>query len=168
MRVVVPSLLSLLLLSSSTWAVETATQPQAAAPTGTTATVPPTTQKPAPPTQPTANKPAVVAKPNQPAPIMELTPAQIAQKKAEEDARIKALVKNQLTRMQQLEKANLDALAQNQALQLKNDNLNVQVQVLQSERSAQIFMYGAATMGVGVLIGFLISSYIYTRRRRQW
>lgn len=166
MRVVVPSLLSLLLLSSSAWAVETATQPQAAAPTGTTATAPPTTQKPATPTQPAA-KPSA-AKPNQPAPIIELTPAQIAQKKAEEDARIKALVKNQLTRMQQLEKANLDALAQNQALQLKNDNLNVQVQVLQSERSAQIFMYGAATMGVGVLIGFLLAGYIYTKRRRQW
>ncbi|MHA3079411.1 hypothetical protein [Acinetobacter sp. ANC 5502] len=166
MRVVVPSLLSLLLLSSSAWAVETATQPQAAAPTGTTATAPPTTQKPATPAQPAA-KPAA-AKLNQPAPIMELTPAQIAQKKAEEDARIKALVKNQSTRMQQLEKANLDALAQNQALQLKNDNLNVQVQVLQSERSAQIFMYGAATMGVGVLIGFLLASYIHTKRRRQW
>ncbi|MCG2573295.1 hypothetical protein LVY74_06940 [Acinetobacter sp. ME22] len=164
MRVVVPSLLSLFLLSSSAWAVEnTATQPQAAAPTGTTA--PATTQKPT--TSQPAAKPAPVNL-NQPAPIMELTPAQIAQKKAEEDARIKALVKNQLTRMQQLEKANLDALAQNQALQLKNDNLNVQVQVLQSERSAQIFMYGAATMGVGVLIGFLISSYIYTKRRRQW
>lgn len=163
MRVVVPSLLSLLLLSSSAWAVVTATQPQAAAPTGTTA--PATTQKPT--TSQPAAKPAPVNL-NQPAPIMELTPAQIAQKKAEEDARIKALVKNQLTRMQQLEKANLDALAQNQALQLKNDNLNVQVQVLQSERSAQIFMYGAATMGVGVLVGFLISSYIYTKRRRQW
>lgn len=165
MRVVVPSLLSLFLLSSSAWAVEnTATQPQAAAPTGTTA--PATTQKPT--TSQPAAKPAPVVNLNQPAPIMELTPAQIAQKKAEEDARIKALVKNQLTRMQQLEKANLDALAQNQALQLKNDNLNVQVQVLQSERSAQIFMYGAATMGVGVLVGFLISSYIYTKRRRQW
>ena len=163
MRVVVPSLLSLLLLSSSAWAVETATQPQAAAPTGTTA--PATTQKPT--TSQPAAKPAPVNL-NQPAPIMELTPAQIAQKKAEEDARIKALVKNQLTRMQQLEKANLDALAQNQALQLKNDNLNVQVQVLQSERSAQIFMYGAATMGVGVLIGFLLAGYIYTKRRRQW
>ncbi|WP_151777970.1 hypothetical protein [Acinetobacter brisouii] len=164
MRVVVPSLLSLFLLSSSAWAVEnTATQPQAAAPTGTTA--PATTQKPT--TSQPAAKPAPVNL-NQPAPIMELTPAQIAQKKAEEDARIKALVKNQLTRMQQLEKANLDALAQNQALQLKNDNLNVQVQVLQSERSAQIFMYGAATMGVGVLIGFLLAGYIYTKRRRQW
>ncbi|WP_111896106.1 hypothetical protein [Acinetobacter sp. MB5] len=164
MRVVVPSLLSLFLLSSSAWAVESATQPQAAAPTGTTA--PQTTQKPAVAPQPAA-KPAA-PNPNQPAPLMELTPAQLAQKKAEEDARIKALVKNQLTRMQQLEKANLDALAQNQALQLKNDNLNVQVQVLQSERSAQIFMYGAATMGIGVLLGFLIASYIHTKRRRQW
>jgi hypothetical protein len=99
---------------------------------------------------------------------MELTPAQIAQKKAEEDARIKALVKNQLTRMQQLEKANLDALAQNQELQLKNDSLGVQVQVLQSERSAQMFLYGAATIAVGVLLGFLIASYVYTKRRRQW
>ena len=162
-RVVVPSLLSLFLLSSSAWAVETATSPQAAAPTGTTA--PATTVKPA---APQAAAKAVVANPNQPAPLVELTPTQIAQKKAEEDARVKALVKNQLARMQQLEKANLDALAQNQALQLKNDNLNVQVQVLQSERSAQLFMYGAATMGVGVLIGFLIASYIHTKRRRQW
>ena len=89
-------------------------------------------------------------------------------KKADEDAKTKALIKDQANRMQQLEKANLDALAQNQALQLKNDNLNVQVQVLQSERSAQMFMYGAATLGVGVLLGCLIASYIHAKRRRQW
>ena len=69
---------------------------------------------------------------------------------------------------QQLEKANLEALSQNQELQLKNDNLGVQVQVLQSERSAQMFLYGAATLAVGVLLGFLIASYVYTKRRRQW
>ncbi len=73
-----------------------------------------------------------------------------------------------LARLQQLEQANLDALAQNQELQLKNDNLGVQVQVLQSERSAQMFLYGAATLAVGVLLGFLIASYVYTKRRRQW
>jgi predicted metal-dependent phosphoesterase TrpH len=72
------------------------------------------------------------------------------------------------TRLQQLEKANLEALSQNQELQLKNDNLGVQVQVLQSERSAQMFLYGAATLAVGVLLGFLIASYVYTKRRRQW
>ena len=71
-------------------------------------------------------------------------------------------------RLEQLEKANLEALSQNQELQLKNDNLGVQVQVLQSERSAQMFLYGAATIAVGIFVGFLIASYIYTKRRRQW
>ena len=85
-----------------------------------------------------------------------------------QDAKVKALVKDQATRLAQLEKANLDALAQNQELQLKNDSLGVQVQVLQSERSAQMFLYGAATIAVGVLLGFLIASYVYTKRRRQW
>ncbi|WP_221175087.1 hypothetical protein, partial [Staphylococcus aureus] len=57
----------------------------------------------------------------------------------------KALVQDQASRLKQLEHANLEALAQNQELQLKNDNLSVQVQVLQSERSAQMFLYGAVT-----------------------
>ena len=59
-------------------------------------------------------------------------------------------------------------LAQNQELQLKNDNLTVQVQVLQSERSAQMFLYGAMTIAVGVILGFFIASYVYNKRRRQW
>ena len=92
----------------------------------------------------------------------------LAKQKAQQDAKVKALVKDQATRLQQLEKANLEALSQNQELQLKNDNLGVQVQVLQSERSAQMFLYGAATLAVGVLLGFLIASYVYTKRRRQW
>ena len=97
-----------------------------------------------------------------------LTAEQIAKNKALQEAKTKALIKDQSTRLQQLEQANLDALAQNQVLQLKNDNLGVQVQVLQSERSAQMFLYGAATLAVGVLLGFLIASYVYTKRRRQW
>ena len=97
-----------------------------------------------------------------------LTAEEIAKQKAQQDAKVKALVKDQATRLQQLEKANLEALSQNQELQLKNDNLGVQVQVLQSERSAQMFLYGAATLAVGVLLGFLIASYVYTKRRRQW
>ncbi|MEC8057912.1 MAG: hypothetical protein VX136_12510, partial [Pseudomonadota bacterium] len=86
----------------------------------------------------------------------------------DQDNKIKALVKDQAGRLKQLEQANLDALTQNQELQLKNDNLLVQVQVLQSERSAQMFLYGGAVMGVGVFLGFLIASYIHTKRRRQW
>mgnify|MGYP003482030167 CR=1 FL=1 len=101
-------------------------------------------------------------------PTKPLTAEQIAKQKAANDAKVKALVKDQATRLQQLEKANLEALAQNQELQLKNDSLGVQVQVLQSESSAQMFLYGAATIAVGTLLGFLIASYIYTKRRRQW
>lgn len=97
-----------------------------------------------------------------------LTAEQITKEKASQEAKVKALVKDQATRLQQLENANLEALTQNQELQLKNDNLGVQVQVLQSEQSAQMFLYGAATIAVGVLLGFLIASYIYTKRRRQW
>ena len=94
--------------------------------------------------------------------------AEDPQRAAMAEANVKALVKDQATRLEQLEKANLEALSQNQELQLKNDNLGVQVQVLQSERSAQMFLYGAATIAVGIFVGFLIASYIYTKRRRQW
>ncbi len=71
-------------------------------------------------------------------------------------------------RLQQLEQANQDALARNQELQLMNDNLTVQVQVLQSERSAQMFLYGAATLIVGAFIGFLLANYMLGKRKRRW
>lgn len=155
MRVVVPSLLGLSFFCSALWAVE----PAAPAAVNTTAQVTPA--KPAIiPVVATTTAPATA---NQP-----LTAEQLAKNKAAQEAKIKALVKDQESRLQQLEKANLEALAQNQELQLKNDNLGVQVQVLQSERSAQMFLYGAATLAVGVLLGFLVASYVYTKRRRQW
>lgn len=168
MRVVVSSLLGFSLICSTAWAVEPATAPTPAvapAAQATTATPPPQTlaaNKPGtvPATKLDANGLPLEAKP--------LTAEQIAKNKAVQDAKVKALVKDQATRLQQLEKANLDALSQNQELQLKNDSLGVQVQVLQSERSAQMFLYGAATIAVGVLLGFLIASYVYTKRRRQW
>lgn len=72
----------------------------------------------------------------------------------------------QLARLQLLEKANQNALAQNQELQLKNDNLSVQVQVLQSERSAQMFLYGAVTFATGLIVGVILYSVLYTRRRK--
>lgn len=108
-----------------------------------------------------ANKKAALVEPAS-------TTGQALQKKAEEDAKVKALIKDQATRMQELEKANLDALTQNQELQLKNDNLTVQVQVLKSERSAQMFMYGAITVVGGIILGCIIASYIQAKRRRQW
>ena len=170
MRIVVSSLLGLSLICSTAWAIETAPAPAVApAAQATTATPPP----PVPQTIP-ANKPGILPvsasiKANgQPQEANPLTLEQLAKNKALQDAKVKAMVKDQSVRLQQLEKANLEALAQNQELQLKNDSLGVQVQVLQSERSAQMFLYGASTLGVGVLLGFLLASYVYTKRRRQW
>ncbi|NNH88157.1 hypothetical protein [Acinetobacter terrae] len=171
MRVVVSSLLGLSLICSTAWAVETAPVAPAPAAQATTATPLPQPQKPQ--TLP-ANQPGIVPAAGSvdanglPQEAKPLTAEQLAKNKALQDAKVKALVKDQATRLQQLEKANLDALSQNQELQLKNDSLGVQVQVLQSERSAQMFLYGAATIAVGVLLGFLIASYVYTKRRRQW
>lgn len=159
MRHVVCSFLtSILLMPSLAWAVESSVQPSQS-----------TTAVPASASASASNLATAPKIKKGPAPLVEPnSPAQTAQKKAEDDLKIKALVKNQEVRMQQLEKANLDALAQNQGLQLKNDNLGVQVQVLQSERTAQLFMYGAATLGVGILLGFILAGYVYTKRRRQW
>ena len=151
MRFVVASVVAVL-LSSPVYAVEPATTtPTAPAPAAVTNTAAAATANGVTPAQDTP-----------------LTAEQIAKNKTLQEAKTKALIKDQSTRLQQLEQANLDALAQNQELQLKNDNLGVQVQVLQSERSAQMFLYGAATLAVGVLLGFLIASYVYTKRRRQW
>ena len=77
-------------------------------------------------------------------------------------------VKINTARLQQLEQANQDALARNQELQLMNDNLTVQVQVLQSERSAQMFLYGAVTLGVGAFIGFLLANFMLSKTKRRW
>ena len=152
MRFVVASVVAVL-LSSPVYAVEPAT-------TTTTPTAP----------APAVTNTAAAATANGVTPAQDnpLTAEHIAKNKTLQEAKTKALIKDQSTRLQQLEQANLDALAQNQELQLKNDNLGVQVQVLQSERSAQMFLYGAATLAVGVLLGFLIASYVYTKRRRQW
>lgn len=153
MRAFISSFALLIALQSSAWAVNPAAVESAA-----TGIVPATTNM-------TANTPASAT----PAAVKKLSPAEeLAKDKAQQEAKIKTLVKDQASRLQQLEKANLDALTQNQELQLKNDNLAVQVQVLQSESSAQMFLYGAATLAGGVLLGFFIAGYIYTKRRRQW
>ena len=77
-------------------------------------------------------------------------------------------VKLNTARLAQLEEANQGALARNQELQLMNDSLTVQVQVLQSERSAQMFLYGAVTLGLGAFIGFLLANFILSKNKRRW
>ncbi|WP_163121345.1 hypothetical protein [Acinetobacter portensis] len=168
MRIVVSSVLSLTLLGSAAWAVEPT--PAAVAPAAPTpaVTVAQNPLQPIPANKPTTARNTIVGNTPQDIENKKLTAEQIAKNKVLHEAKVKTLVSDQATRLQQLEKANLDALTQNQELQLKNDNLGVQVQVLQSERSAQMFLYGATTLAVGVLLGFLIASYVYAKRRRQW
>ena len=173
MRVVVQSLLSLTLSSFVLLSPVVSAEPTQSSATQATTAAPTQAAQPVAPPKPSiitavagansSTQTQAQAQENKP-----LTAEQISKEKASQDAKAKALVKDQATRLQQLEKANLEALSQNQELQLKNDNLGVQVQVLQSEQSAQMFLYGAATIAVGVLLGFLIASYIYTKRRRQW
>ncbi len=76
-------------------------------------------------------------------------------------------VNTQTTRLNQLEAANQEALAKNQTLQLENDNLKVQVKVLQSDRGAQMFIYGAVAILIGALIGYICANY-FSRRNRRW
>lgn len=71
-----------------------------------------------------------------------------------------------LIRLSQLETANAQILTSNQKLQLENDNLGVQIKVLQSETSAQMFLYGAVTLAVGIMIGMMLSFYF--NRHRRW
>lgn len=166
MRIVVFSTLSFILLCSTASAVEATIE---TTPTQDTAVVVAQNPlQPIPANKPTNTRNLLTGNTPQDIENKKLTAEQIAKNKVLHEAKVKALVNDQSTRLQQLEQANLDALTQNQELQLKNDNLGVQVQVLQSERSAQMFLYGATTLAVGVLLGFLIASYVYAKRRRQW
>ena len=165
MQVSVRSFFALCLLSSMTWAVEPTTPSAPTAATPTTPVTTPATVQPKPATATTGGSTNNTTTATVPKP---LTAEQIAKAKQQQDAKVKAMIQDQATRLKQLEHANLQALSQNQELQLKNDNLTVQVQVLQSERSAQMFLYGAMTIAVGVILGFFIASYVYTKRRRQW
>lgn len=141
------------ILSSSIFAQNpstTTTTPQntAASPAPSTAT-PPLMQNTAP-TEDTSKQ-----KSGQP-----LTPTQLQLKHKQE-------LEAKQQRLAALELANQQALSQNQELQLKNDNLIVQIQVLQSERSAQMFIYGAITIAIGALIGFFVGMFIFTRNQRR-
>lgn len=143
--------LAILLLSTQMTSAVTnsvVTTPNATTSSPPTSTAPPTVTAPVKLSTPTANTPvnAVIA-------LQQKHKLELAQ---------------QQSRLELLEQANQTALTNNQELQLKNDNLTVQVQVLQSERSAQMFLYGAATFGGGIFIGLIIYNIISSRRRRQW
>lgn len=132
--------------AGQTLAAPAATTPATSPQTTTNATTPATTSLTTKPTEPAVIKP----------PTLET-----------QFANLSKLSKTQSSRLDQLETANRDALTRNQTLQLQNDNLSVQVKALQSDRSAQMFIYGAVAILVGAIIGYIIASQ-FLRNTRRW
>ncbi len=67
---------------------------------------------------------------------------------------------------QQLSKANEKLLANNAELQRQVDSLTTQVNVLVNERSGQLFIYGAMTAIISIILGSFIGWAI--GRRARW
>ena len=64
----------------------------------------------------------------------------------------------------ELSKANEALLANNAELQRQVDSLTTQTNVLVNERSSQLFMYGAYTAGVSMLLGLGIGWLVFGRK----
>lgn len=90
-----------------------------------------------------------------------------AQQYIQQQYQLRQEIKKMQQQVDQIAEAHQNALAQNQSLQMANDNLSVQVKVLQSEQSAQMFLYGAATIVIGAIIGFMLGNVV-SRRQRRW
>ncbi len=90
-----------------------------------------------------------------------------AQQYIQQQHELRQDIKTMQLQVDQISEAHQVAIAQNQALQMANDNLSVQVKVLQSEQSAQMFLYGAATISIGGVMGLVLGS-IMARRQRRW
>ena len=114
---------------------------------------------PVPPTASSTAKPSpATANPNKP-----MTAQQYIQQQHE----LRQAVKKMQQQVDQVIAAHQVAITENQALQLANDNLSVQVKVLQSEQSAQMFLYGAATIVIGGVMGLILGT-LMARRQRRW
>lgn len=66
----------------------------------------------------------------------------------------------------ELSKANTELLAKNANLMRELESLNTQVNVLVQERTNQLFVYGAITAIVSLVIGFVLGKL--TSRQGRW
>ena len=101
------------------------------------------------------------------APVAAANRPMTAQQYIQQQHELRQEVKKMQLQVDQVSAAHQAVVAQNQALQLANDNLSVQVKVLQSEQSAQMFLYGAVTMLIGGVFG-LVLGHVMGRRQRRW
>lgn len=76
------------------------------------------------------------------------------------------LASGQQPSTEQLSQANQDLLSRNARLQREVNDLQTQVNVLVNERSGQLFMYGAFTVIISMLVGIFVSWLVFVRRER--
>ena len=103
---------------------------------------------PATPT-PAQSKPGAAAAPAASAPLIPPVPT-VSSGQLLEQRRQQELVAN----AEKIDQANRDLLAQNQQLQLQNENLNIQVKVLQGDRSSEGVRNGALAVLAGLMVGW--------------
>lgn len=150
-------------LSTATWAEPTATTPSAAP-----ATAPAPAAKPAAAATPAA-APASAAKPlTATAPAGTATPATPVAPPAPVITPEQRHQQELLANAEKIDHANRDLLAKNQELQLQNENLGIQVNVLQKDRSAEGIRNGAIAVIAGFFIGFFFSGTGGRRNKSGW
>ena len=100
------------------------------------------------------------------------TPIEDSQSSSEPTLSPEALYNNTLAAQLQpeptaLSAANQKLVSENISLQRQVDDLQTQVNVLIYESKGQLFLYGAFTVLIGLLVGIFISWLLF-RRRERW
>ena len=100
------------------------------------------------------------------------TPIEDSQTNSESALSQEALYNNTLAAQLQpeptaLSAANQKLVSENISLQRQVDDLQTQVNVLIYESKGQLFLYGAFTVLIGLLVGVFISWLLF-RRRERW
>ncbi|HET8731805.1 MAG TPA: hypothetical protein VFM34_11945, partial [Moraxellaceae bacterium] len=128
------------------------------APTATTA-APATPLKPAAPASAKPVAPAAApAAPVVAAPIPPATPAPLTLEQRHQQ--------ELLSNAERIDKANRDLLARTQELQLKNENLDMQLNIIRHDKSSEGIWKGALAVIAGFLMGWFFATG--SRRKSSW
>lgn len=84
------------------------------------------------------------------------------------DPNAPTLAELQSPKESELSKANTELLAKNAELEGRNAELTTQVNVLVNERSGQLYLYGALTVIVSLLIGAFGAWFILNKKKSDW
>lgn len=116
-------------------------------------TTKPATPVAAPPVAPVATTPPAIVMPAQPAAPTALSLEQRHQQEL-------------LANAERIDKANRELLARNQEMQLKNENLDMQLNIIRHDKSSEGIWKGALAVIVGFLMGWFFATS--SRRKSGW